>query len=420
MKKPSNIEEAVELKKPANIEESVEYGDAIDDPKWEETDLRDWCSKMGFYPTPAMPRDKLLQMLNTAEPTLMFRLRLHDPTNDLLTFLRQGYVKIADAIPRENVQKLFEMTTARHEELNGALLRYNGGELTGQRKTRKFQEVVIWNPNNLQHRDVDMPDLHKFRSAKVEAFLAEMAGLWPPELAGSGVGSREGPFKVAHSGLLMSRPGSVDQQLHRDIAICRDDDIQNHWTPPSHLNVFVPLVPLTRENGATEIFPRTQLPWVHVTEATPEYFTADAGEAIVMDQRCYHRGKANLSTKDRPVAYFIYQRARDRGLNADGTPVDENYQRTGWPSVFDEAPSDESSSDEAPSDEASSDEAEPPPAPPAEQTPSRKRKDETQTAEKRSGPKAQVCNGFDKANDREDNRTSSKQRRRLLEESDDD
>ena len=44
--------------------------------------------------------------------------------------------------------------------------------------------------------------------------------------------------------------------------------------------VFVPLVPLTRENGATEIFPRTQLPWVHVTEATPEYFTADAGEAI--------------------------------------------------------------------------------------------------------------------------------------------
>ena len=68
--------------------------------------------------------------------------------------------------------------------------------------------------------------------------------------------------------------------------------------PPRPLT---PLVPLTRENGATEIFPRTQLPWVHITDPWPEYFCADVGEAVVMDQRCYHRGKANFSTEDRPA-----------------------------------------------------------------------------------------------------------------------
>ena len=54
----------------------------------------------------------------------------------------------------------------RHEELNRALLRYNGGELTGEPQLRS-QEVALWNPNNLQHRDVDMPAFHECRSVKV-------------------------------------------------------------------------------------------------------------------------------------------------------------------------------------------------------------------------------------------------------------
>jgi hypothetical protein len=174
---------------------------------------------------------------------------------------------------------------------------------------------------------------------------------------------------------------------------------------------------MTRENGATQIFPRTQKPWVHVTEATPEYFCADIGEAVVMDQRCYHRGKANFGTEDRPVLYFIYMRKEDKGLNADGTPVDENYQREDWPSVFDEPPSEEESGDEESGDEesieeesgdeesideASSDEAEP--------TPARKRKNGTLDAE--TAEKTALDS------DLKDNFTRGKRTRQLLDDSD--
>lgn len=70
---------------------------------------------------------------------------------------------------------------------------------------------------------------------------------------------------------------------------------------------------LTERNGPTELRPST-----HTGE--PRGFVAprvapllDAGDVLIFDYRCRHRGLANGSEEPRPVAYAVYalEGARD-------------------------------------------------------------------------------------------------------------
>eukprot|EP00933_Yihiella_yeosuensis_P068584 TRINITY_DN7433_c0_g1_i1.p1 TRINITY_DN7433_c0_g1~~TRINITY_DN7433_c0_g1_i1.p1 ORF type:complete len:377 (-),score=81.24 TRINITY_DN7433_c0_g1_i1:574-1704(-) len=79
--------------------------------------------------------------------------------------------------------------------------------------------------------------------------------------------------------------------------------------PPHCVNVFVPLVGVDSLNGATEFRPGSHRqghggpPGV---QSDSIRLCAKAGECIIFDYRCWHRGGANNSGKDRHVLYFTY------------------------------------------------------------------------------------------------------------------
>eukprot|EP01043_Picozoa_sp_COSAG02_P024526 COSAG02_NODE_1342_length_13169_cov_11.075905_5_plen_1026_part_00 len=90
---------------------------------------------------------------------------------------------------------------------------------------------------------------------------------------------------------------------------------------PSHcVNVFIPLVDITKENGPTDFFPGTHhdpafealLPEVlqaeRAKEAHPNCVAPllTAGSAIVFDIRVLHRGRANFSPTNRPMLYYTF------------------------------------------------------------------------------------------------------------------
>ena len=148
------------------------------------------------------------------------------------------------------------------------------------------------------------------------------------------------------AGAVVSVPGAKEQHLHRD--------------GPSHgcFNSFIPLVPLTAENGATQLVPRTHrraaaaaaaegdddgaqkarvvLPSVRASslssaspasrglrmmrrwaarrrvaarrdpEARAVAPLLGLGDVLIFDYTVLHQGKANLSSAVRPIAYVQY------------------------------------------------------------------------------------------------------------------
>lgn len=439
---------------PRHEEHNLDYGDLKYDKIFPLADIKDWCRKYRFQIKKHMDRKELLRMLNSAGLHELFRLGMHRASKNLQEFLRKGCVIIPNGIPREDVERMCAMAVKKHAEMNAELLRYNGAncveELT--KKSRlKFQEMAIWNTTNLHHRDIVFEEnttkqgdtlLPKFPSAAVNALLEELSGLWQGKAAGDSVGKDDGPFEIRRCGLLMACPGTVDQHLHRDIPLSRENTVESiaqaSWSTPSQIQVMIPLTKVTRDNGATQFFPYTQLPWVHITDASPTYFVADPGDVIVMDPRCAHRGSANYTTEERPVAYFVYMRRNDNGLNEDGTPIDDNYNRDDWPSIFEEPPVPATPAQRqrgaAPGESKRKDSAKAGRAarPPAEAAkargglgsdsdeeggrtrPEKKRRLLEEDSDEDEAPMKAACAALDSDSDPENNRTVSKSKRRIL------
>ena len=86
-------------------------------------------------------------------------------------------------------------------------------------------------------------------------------------------------------------------------------------TPPAHaLTIFFPMVDLTEHNGATEFALGTHrkhhehvVDGMSTSSATERAIYAHAGDCIVFDYRCWHRGLANASEHDRQVMGAVGQ-----------------------------------------------------------------------------------------------------------------
>jgi hypothetical protein len=102
--------------------------------------------------------------------------------------------------------------------------------------------------------------------------------------------------EVPAAGCVVSLPGARSQQVHRD------------GPKAGLINAFVPLVALTRENGATQLLPRTHTAVRPPVDppCKPVAPLLRAGDLLLFDYRCLHHGLPNRSASARPVAYVLY------------------------------------------------------------------------------------------------------------------
>lgn len=81
--------------------------------------------------------------------------------------------------------------------------------------------------------------------------------------------------------------------------------------PPFYYTVLVPLVPLTLENGATEIMSgshRQVDSAVKLNEGSSFRAICKPGSVVVFDGRCYHRGMPNGTDEERTVLYMVWHK----------------------------------------------------------------------------------------------------------------
>lgn len=140
--------------------------------------------------------------------------------------------------------------------------------------------------------------------------LAQVDALVQPVLRGTPAFASAA--EIESSGFLLSHPGAPLQQWHPDDA-----------TTVGLVTVFIPLIGLTAAHGPTELALGT-----HVESGrrvandrlrydyspTPRSYpgklvcpTLAAGSMLIFDWRTWHRGGANVSDVDRPVACIAYQ-----------------------------------------------------------------------------------------------------------------
>ena len=124
-------------------------------------------------------------------------------------------------------------------------------------------------------------------------------------------------------GAVIAEPGAVEQQPHMDGSHLFQDThgYAQAQNPPHCLNVFVPLVDVTEDNGPTEFWPGSHVLTQSKTtfakmrlgtarDMPPSVKLAGAkGDAIIFDYRVIHRGRKNVAESSRPVLYLTSSRS---------------------------------------------------------------------------------------------------------------
>jgi ectoine hydroxylase-related dioxygenase (phytanoyl-CoA dioxygenase family) len=86
-----------------------------------------------------------------------------------------------------------------------------------------------------------------------------------------------------------------------------DSDYKNICLPDYYFTVFIPLINVTIENGATEIIPGSHKLSVHDSRfIAKSYLTANRGDAVIMNGKLLHRSTPNLNHMNRDVIYMVY------------------------------------------------------------------------------------------------------------------
>ena len=116
-------------------------------------------------------------------------------------------------------------------------------------------------------------------------------------------------------GCVIAEPGAADQQPHMDGGhLYQSTHSYEQAQNPCHcLNVFVPLVDVTDENGPTEFWPGSHV----LSQARAAYngqmpsvrLAGNKGDAIIFDYRVVHRGAGNSADARRPVLYLTSSRS---------------------------------------------------------------------------------------------------------------
>jgi len=177
-----------------------------------------------------------------------------------------------------------------------------------------FREIVMRSPGryelSLLHFDrkqqIDQKNnetmFHTYRLDEKIPLLIEPLKALLPRLVGPNYTKYE-ELKLCHLSLLIATPGSSDQTWHVDGG---HSNVSKHL--PCHcFNIFFPLQDTPRALGPTEIRPASQFLTRNLgpmmlaakcrkTLRLPVWPELAFGDAIVLDYRVLHRGRANLSS----------------------------------------------------------------------------------------------------------------------------
>ena len=133
------------------------------------------------------------------------------------------------------------------------------------------------------------------------ALLATVDPLVRPILRASGLFGDD-PIEVEAVGCVLSFPGAPSQCWHPDSE-----------SQVGLANVFVPLIDLTEANGPTAV--RLGSQGGRATCLPPIRPLIESGSLLLFDWRVWHRGCANRSDHERPVAYITYARKGVEGAS---------------------------------------------------------------------------------------------------------
>jgi hypothetical protein len=186
----------------------------------------------------------------------------------------------------------------------------NVGDYTlGQGVANGFREIVMRSPGRyelslLHYEEADLPSVEQLLTSSGLDDL--VCSIFEAESLDD--------LKLCHLSLLVSTPQSADQTWHCD---------GGHTSISSHLkchvlNIFIPLQPVDRVMGPTELRPAshflTRNLWPMMLAAKcrktlrqPVLATADLGDVLIFDYRILHRGRANLHKQEnRNVLVLTY------------------------------------------------------------------------------------------------------------------
>ena len=222
---------------------------------------------------------------------------------------REGLVEAGCAISAEQIEACTDVVSEAYANYMHAVKTL---DLQEDLQLKGFMEIKM---RHTGRYDLQLPEL----STAPFSFLLKDApwmGLVHAALGDDAV--------LTHFGCMLSFPGSTNQPWHQDgphIAGSGGNAGSGgtafgdgSFVAPLHaVNVFVPLIDITSQNGGTEFIAKTHLDYDHrEASRTP---LVKAGHALIFDYRTKHRGLGNQSSDERPLLYITCAsgRASDAG-----------------------------------------------------------------------------------------------------------
>jgi hypothetical protein len=229
-------------------------------------------------------------------------------------FYQAGAVHFRDGLSHSWVANANALMLQRFARLLARVRATLGGELSLGRDAG-YAELVQRSPGRYDMACAWEPPFS-------DPIIADHDGLMPAVRAILGE-----DCEVMLQGAVIALPHAPEQLWHIDGPHLFPE--HPHHVPAHCLNVFIPLVDLTEENGPTQICPGSHfltrsttrtfkasadnLTAIQYTDP-PVNLTAAAGSIFLFDYRLLHRGLANRSSHPRPLLYLVMARPwyRDR------------------------------------------------------------------------------------------------------------
>jgi len=215
-------------------------------------------------------------------------------------FLSSGCCILPDVLPIAFVEDCHKQATEDLESLqetmrqtkSKAIATSNVHLLTATQRV-DFAEMIARDGNRL--------DVRYNLDSLVPTELIHHPVVYPlmRELLGSNV-------ILLYAGVMWAMKSEESQKWHADGGhLFAEDD---HHSPPHCINVFYPLVDLSKENGATQVQLGTHRRDCDKESVVTLPLQVDAGGAILFDYRLQHSGGCNTTDTPRPILYLCYAR----------------------------------------------------------------------------------------------------------------